>query len=82
MLDTAQLPVDAIIHVFEEDGETLHSVYHTNPMTGVFVVLLHEGGKFKLQIKKKGFAVYTEWLDLAKQEGYQETQHDIILTGN
>ena len=82
VISTEGVPIDAIINVYEEDGSTLHSVYHTNPSTGQFVMMLHEGGKFKLELSKKGFQLYSEWVDLQKEEGYHEVLHDIVLQKN
>ena len=74
--------VDATIKVYEEDGVTLHSVYHTNPSSGKFVVLLHDGGSYVLSVEKKGYNSYKEPVFIHDKHGYHEIQHMIVLMPN
>lgn len=72
-------PISAIINVVNTDNNSIIGIYHSNKVTGKYIMALPEGGTYRISIQSQNYKVCDDFISTQKMNGYQERQININL---
>jgi hypothetical protein len=75
----SKTPVGALIEVVNTEDNSIVGIYHSNKITGKYIMALPEGGKYKLSIQSEHYKVCDDFITTKELNGYQELESDINL---
>ena len=75
----SKAPVDAKIEVFNTENNELIGIYNSNKTTGKYIMVLPEGGRFKIIINSDTYKVCDDYITTKELNGYHEIESNINL---
>jgi hypothetical protein len=72
-------PVSASIEVVDTQNNSIVGIYHSNKVTGKYIMALPEGGKYRISIQSPNYKVCDDVIITKELSGYQERENNINL---
>lgn len=72
-------PLDAEIELVDNEENRVLAVFHSNSVSGKYIVSLPAGRNYGIAVKAKGYLFHSENFILSDSSGYQEVIIDIAL---
>ena len=75
----SKAPVNAQIEVINTENNQVIGVYNSNKTTGKYIMVLPEGGRYKIVINSDNYKVCDDFITTKELNGYQEIESNINL---
>ena len=75
----SKAPVNAQIEVINTENNEVIGVYNSNKTTGKYIMVLPEGGRYKIVINSDNYKVCDDFITTKELSGYQEVESNINL---
>jgi len=72
-------PISASIEVIDTENNSIIGIYHSNKVTGKYIMALPEGGKYRISIQSSNYKVCDDVITTKELTGYQEHENNINL---
>ncbi|WP_018342128.1 PD40 domain-containing protein [Cytophaga aurantiaca] len=72
-------PISASIEVVDTGNNSIVGIYHSNKVTGKYIMALPEGGKYRISIQSPNYKVCDDVITTKELSGYQERETNINL---
>jgi tetratricopeptide (TPR) repeat protein len=73
------IPVGATLEVVDMEDNSIIGIYHSNKVTGKYIMALPEGGTYRISTYSENYKVCDNLITTKELNGYQERQSNIKL---
>jgi hypothetical protein len=73
-------PIEAVIKVTDLKGGEMVGVFHSNSVTGKYIIVLPEGVNYSFSIEALNYSIYTQNIDVSELHEFKEIDKNISLS--